>query len=226
MGCRIGSHACGGSRRRAGFLVTRHGGSTPASTRSTAPVETATVQRTTLTSRSSVTGTLGYLGSYTLAPATGGVLTTAPSVGTVITRGQPIFSVNNTTSYLLYGPIPAWRDYTTWSTPGPDIAQLSANLAAMGYLPASARSDHAGWAITDAVQRWQRHLHLPATGELTFGQILFVPQPIRVTTLSAAIGTAVAAGTALITATSTALGVSPRSTRTPQPHCAPATRCR
>ena len=165
------------------------------------------MQRTTLTSRSSVTGTLGYQDSYTVAAATTGVLTTAPHIGAVITRGQPLFSVNNITSYLLYGRIPAWRDYTTWSTPGPDIAQLSANLVAMGYLPASGRSKHAGWEITNAVERWQAHLALPVTGELTVGQVAFVPGPIRVTALSAAVGTAVTAGSGLLTSTSTRLGV-------------------
>ena len=96
-----------------GLLATRHGASTPAGADSSASVETATVQETTLTSRSSVTGTLGYQGNYTVAAATSGVLTTAPPIGSVITRGQPLFSVNNTTSYVLYGSIPAWRDYTT-----------------------------------------------------------------------------------------------------------------
>ena len=93
--------------------------------------------------------------AYTVAAAASGVLTAAPPVGSVITRGHPLFSVNNTTSYLLYGPIPAWRDYTTWSTHGPGHRELSANLVAMGYLPASGRSDHAGWGITNAVERWQ-----------------------------------------------------------------------
>ena len=45
------------------------------------------------------------------------------------------------------------------------------------------------------------------TGELTFGQIVFVPRPLRVTALSAEVGTAVAAGSGLLTSTSTTLGV-------------------
>ena len=191
----------------AGFLAKRPTNSTPAKVRSSASVLTATVERTTLTSRNSVTGTLGYQGSHTVAAATGGVLTAAPPVGSVITRGHPLFSVNNTTSYLLYGPIPAWRDYTTWSTHGPDIGELSNNLVAMGYLPASGRDDHAGWGITNAVEHWQAHLGLPVTGELTFGQIVFAPGPLRVTALSAEVGTAVTAGSGLLTSTSTTLGV-------------------
>lgn len=188
-------------------VVTTRNGQTGISTRSSAPVGTATVQRTTLVSRSSVTGTLGYEGSFTVAPALTGVLTSAGAVGSVVVRGQRIFSVNNTASYLLYGQVPTWRVYTPWSTAGPDIAQLRANLAAMGYLPRSRRSDQSGWDLTEAVQRWQRHLGLPVTGELTRGQVVFAPRPLRITAIAAAVGTAVNAGSALITATSTTVAV-------------------
>jgi hypothetical protein len=190
-----------------GFAAALHAGSTRASGSATAAFETATVQRTTLASRRSVTGSLGYEGTSTIASANSGILTSADGIGSIVTRGHPLFSVDGIASYLLYGSVPAWRDYTTWAAPGADIAELSTNLAEMGYLAPSERSDHAGWPITNAVEHWQHRLGLPLTGQLSFGQIVFAASPLRVTGISTAVGTSVTAGSALISATSTALGV-------------------
>jgi multidrug efflux system membrane fusion protein len=170
---------------------------------------TAAVQRTTVTSRSVVTGTLGYSGAHAVAVTNGGVLTAVPAIGALVTRGQILYSVDDSPSLLLYGDVPAWRTYTSWDhNPGPDISELSANLAALGYLNAANQTDHATSALTGAVERWQADAHQRVTGVVSLGQVVFLPGPIRVTSVSASPGTAVAAGADLIGATGTTVGVS------------------
>ena len=117
--------------------------------------------------------------------------------------------IDNSPTWLLYGDVPAWRTYTSWDhNPGPDISELSANLAALSYLNPADQTDHATSALTNAVERWQAALHQPVTGVIALGQVVFLPGPIRVTTVSASTGTAIASGADLISATGTTVGVS------------------
>ncbi|MFI9641111.1 efflux RND transporter periplasmic adaptor subunit [Micromonospora sp. NPDC051925] len=43
-------------------------------------------------------------------------------------------------------------------------------------------------ALIEAIKAWQRHLELPASGELTIGSVLVLPAAVRVSALSAQVG--------------------------------------
>jgi peptidoglycan hydrolase-like protein with peptidoglycan-binding domain len=83
---------------------------------------------------------------------------------------------------------------------GPDVAQLNTALARLGYRPATGSSYT--WRTESAVRRWQRAHHLPRTGVIELGQLMFANLPFRVSAVQAKLGTPVAPGTRLLSATS------------------------
>jgi hypothetical protein len=126
-------------------------------------------------------------------------------VGQVISQGQELFAVNGTPAVLLYGSTPPWRTLTLGTT-GPDVAELNADLVALGDAAAAqldSASDTYSAATTTAVKKLQASLGTTQTGTLALGQDAFEPTPIRVTTVSAVLGGPVPAGGPILTATST-----------------------
>ena len=71
------------------------------------------------------------------APASSGVLTGAARArAATITRGHSLYDVDGEpAAFLLYGALPAWRDFAPGMTDGEDIRQLERNLRALGYDP-------------------------------------------------------------------------------------------
>ena len=88
------------------FIATRHHHSAAKGPAAAPSALTATVQRTTVTSRSVVTGALGFQGSYAVATTNGGILTNVPTIGAVLSRGQTVYSIDNSPTWLLYGDVP------------------------------------------------------------------------------------------------------------------------
>jgi peptidoglycan hydrolase-like protein with peptidoglycan-binding domain len=178
----------------------------------TAPVvqtTTAAVTRGTVTQREQVSGTLGYDGSYPvanhLAP---GTVTALADPGATVSRGGILYAVDNQPVRLLYGTLPAYRGFAAGMTDGPDVAELEANLAALGLDPDHAMTvdNHFSSATAAAIRRWQAAWGLPAaqrTGELEPGRVVFLPGAVRVGQLQAAPGGAVGPGGPVLTATST-----------------------
>ena len=65
-------------------------------------------------------------------------------------------------------------------------------------------SNHYSSATAAAVTRWQTALGVPATGAVLLGQVTFEPGPIRVTSVTAAVGQTVTGnGSTVLDATST-----------------------
>ena len=168
-------------------------------------VATAPVVRTDLANTVQVSGALGFAGSYTVAnQMTGTAYTALPSPGQVVRRGHRLYEVDGSPVILLYGARPEWRDLYLGATPGPDVAQLDANLIALGYAtPATlAVSDTFTAATSFAVQRWQAALGLTVTGVVPAGQAAYAPGPLRVVSLDVTLGAAAQPGTAVLAATS------------------------
>ena len=166
-------------------------------------VATATVVRTNLTSTVQVGGSIGYDGSYTVAaPHGGGVYTWLPEPGAVIEQDQPLYSVGDEPVPLLYGSLPAYRQFDGGMSDGADVGQLTRDLIALGYGNGLTQSNHYSSATAAAVQRWQKAVGLQETGEIPLGDAVFEPGPIRVTSVTPAIGTS-AGGGIVLTATST-----------------------
>jgi hypothetical protein len=171
------------------------------------PASTAVVTSRSLSSQTQVDATLGMAGSYTVVNQAQGTLTELPSVGQVVRQGQVLYQVNGTPVVLLDGHTPAWRDLSEGSA-GSDVTELNADLVKLGYATdaeLSPSSDYFGAETATALEGLQAHLGLPVTGTLPLGQAVFEPTAIQVTGLdqSVMLGGTVAAGSALLTATST-----------------------
>jgi peptidoglycan hydrolase-like protein with peptidoglycan-binding domain len=179
-----------------------------------APAEhliTAEVVRTDLTSTTQVTGTLGFAGSLTIIGQTAGSLFTwLPSPGAIVHRGQRLYEVDGRAVPLLFGRRPEWRTLSTGVLPGPDVAQLEANLVRLGYADRSVLTidRHFTWQTAAALRRWQTARGAPATGTLAPGDVVYAPGPLRVKTVAAKLGSTPQPGQPVISATTTVPQVS------------------
>jgi hypothetical protein len=173
------------------------------------PISTRRVERTSLSSQTQVTGTLGYAGSWTVsAPAVEpgqAVYTMLPSAGRIVRRGQRLFSIDGKPTLLLYGSTPVWRSFQAGMSPGVDVAELNANLRALAFGAPS--GDAFTWATSTAISALQRAHGLTQTGSLLLGAVVFEPGALRVTTAIATLGAPAQSGPVL-TGTSTRQHVS------------------
>jgi peptidoglycan hydrolase-like protein with peptidoglycan-binding domain len=199
-GALVGGVVAGGVAVAAG----RGGSGAASSSGDGSQVATATVVRTNLTNTVQVGGSIGYDGSYTVAALRGGggVYTWLPDPGQVIRQDQRIYSVGNEPVPLLYGSLPAYRQFDVGMSDGADVGQLTHDLITLGYGAGLTQSDHYSSATAAAVERWQQALGLQATGEIPLGEAVFEPGPIRVTSVTPTVGTS-AGGGIVLTATGT-----------------------
>ena len=149
---------------------------------------TAELVRTDVASRRALAGTLGYAGTYTVDAGGPGTLTRLPSIGTVLVRGAAAYEVDGAPVVLMYGARPVWRAFEPGMTDGADVRQLEANLKALGHGSGLTVDRHFSAATARAVRRWQRAVHLPVTGTIPPGQVVFVPGPLRVGSHDATVG--------------------------------------
>ena len=191
----------------------------------------AEVARRDLSSQTEVTATLGYAGSYTVvnqatdgdlegsaAPgsdATSPEFTQLPSVGQVVSQGHVLYRVNDSPVILLDGTTPAYRTLSEGTAPadvtGPDVAELNADLVALGFATSSeisSGSDQFGSWTTYALVKLEKALGITQTGALSLGQAVFLPTAVRVTSVSATLGAPAQAGATVLQGTSTSRQVS------------------
>ncbi len=128
------------------------------------------------------------------------VYTSLPKVGDVVTRGGTLYAIGGAPVLLLYGSGAPYRAFTPAMTPGSDVAELNANLRALGY---GQTSGDAFTSETSAgIDALQRAHNLPVTGQLLLGSIAFEPGAVRVTAVTPTLGATVQPGPVL-TVTST-----------------------
>jgi peptidoglycan hydrolase-like protein with peptidoglycan-binding domain len=165
---------------------------------------TAAVERKTLTVTDDFNGTLGFAGDYHVLGGLSGVLTWTVPTGTVVTAGKRLYETNgHDRTSLMYGSRPAWRTMESGVTNGADIFQLETNLRKLGFTRKSDKIDgHWDARTTAAVKRWQRKAGLPVDGRVDLGEVVFLPEAIRVTEISAALGTMVGQGGPVLSGTS------------------------
>jgi hypothetical protein len=108
----------------------------------------------------------------------------------VIGRGETLWRIDNRPVALMYGPVPAYRTLKEGIGDGPDVAELNRNLIDLGFDPYGEIDEdaHFGAATAAAVRRWQESEHLPKTGEVELGRIVFAPGARRVTALKVTVG--------------------------------------
>ncbi|WP_211258786.1 efflux RND transporter periplasmic adaptor subunit [Spirillospora albida] len=180
------------------------GGGEPAAARGARPPATAPVERTTLTETQEVDGTLGYGTAATVASTGRGTITWLPGEGAVVSRGRPLYRIDNRPVPLLYGSLPVYRTLAQGAE-GTDVRQLERNLAALGYTGFTVdREFTAGTAA--AVREWQEDLGMDETGRVAPGSVAVASGRVRVAERKAAVGTR--AGGAVLTCTGTTRVVS------------------
>jgi len=125
-------------------------------------------------------------------------ITSLPSAGEVVRRGQPLYSIDGQPVLLFYGPTVATRAFAGGMSAGADVAELNANLDALGYARGLAGDAFTATTST-AISRLQAARGEPQTGELLLGSVTFEPGPIRVTSVmpTVAVGSAAVAGPVL-----------------------------
>jgi peptidoglycan hydrolase-like protein with peptidoglycan-binding domain len=189
------------------------------------PVGTAQVERRTLSAMVSQAGTLTYRaradGSpYSVINRSRGIYTKLPAPGQVIAQGHVLYRVDDRPVVLLHGSTPAYRTLSAGAS-GPDVAELNADLLALGYATAAQLSPESasyGPATTAAVMKLQIAVGMTQSGTLTLGQVVFEPSAVRVTSVSAQLGGSTQVGETVMQGTSTvrqvqvALSVSEQTT--------------
>ncbi len=167
----------------------------------------ATVQRRNLVETDTEAGTLSYSHPQTVYNRVSGTITWLPSVGQVIKPGQALYDIDGSPVILMNGTTPAYRDLTDGITDGQDVLQLNADLVALGFNPDGiVVNDEWQTATTDGVEAFQDSLGETETGDLTLGQIVFLPGDQLISTVAGTLGStggsaASGASTPVVTAT-------------------------
>lgn len=194
-----------------GGVVVASSGTKAASATKQLPVKTVKVEKRELSAMVSLDGTLAYKAGpdgtpYLVVNQAHGTYTGLPHVGEVISQGQVLYRVDDSPVVLLYGQTPAYRSLSAGAT-GADVAELNADLVALGYAtPAqlSPTSSYFGSATTIALEKLQTAVGSAKTGTLAFGQAVFEATAVRVTSLSAQLGTGAGPGATVMQGSSTA----------------------
>ncbi|MFK3982848.1 peptidoglycan-binding protein [Micromonospora sp. NPDC050397] len=204
----------------AGAVVLASRGGAAGEAASTAPTaQMIKVTRTDLSESQSLPGTLGFGPELLVKGAGTGIVTKLPEVGAQITRGKPIYWVNDEPVLVLFGDTPFFRTLDKPGTQGSDVKILLDNLKALGYAtgtqprppkqpkkygpPAATFTP----ALVAALKKWQQETGMEPTGTLTVGQVVVLPGAVRVGAVKARPGTEVANDLLGVTSTAKAVTV-------------------
>jgi peptidoglycan hydrolase-like protein with peptidoglycan-binding domain len=174
------------------------------------PAATATVERGRLALRVSAAGNLTFAAQadgspYSVVNQATGILTALPSVGDVIKCGRVLYRVDGHPVPLLCGSTPLYRSLSG-GMKGWDVKELNRNLVDLGYADGAELdpSGHFGSETRSALKDLKGDLGLAKTGSLDPNQAVVLPGPLRISSVSATLGTPAQAGAAIAEATSTA----------------------
>jgi hypothetical protein len=196
-----------------GVVATSGAGDTPAAAREL-PANTATVEQGKLSDMVSQYGTLTYRAQsdgspYAVINHARGTYTRLPNGGARVGCGGVLYRVDDNPVLLFCGSTPAYRSLSQ-GVSGPDAAELNANLVNLGYAtraqldPSSSRFSS---ATVSALEKLQSRLGEKRTGALKLGQAVFLPQPVRIATVSGELGGFAQPGSRVMSATSDVLEV-------------------
>ena len=134
-----------------------------------------------------------------------GTYTQLPDGGDTVDCGDVFYRVDDNPVLLLCGATPMYRSLVAGER-GPDVAQLNANLVHLGYATTSQLDPSSvsfSAATAYALKRLQKYLSEDQTGSLDFGQVVFMPGPLRIAQTTATLGSTAQPGVAMAQATST-----------------------
>jgi peptidoglycan hydrolase-like protein with peptidoglycan-binding domain len=117
----------------------------------------------------------------------GSVFTSLPSPGRVVARGGQLYAIDGQPVLLLYGSVVARRAFVVGMSSGPDVAELNANLDALGYGHGLAGTSFTA-ATATAIRALQRAHGIGVTGMLPLGSVVFAPGAVRIKTVTPGVG--------------------------------------
>jgi hypothetical protein len=178
------------------------------------PLNTARVEKGRLSDMVSQYGTLTYRarpdGSpYAVINRARGTYTALPENGDKIHCGGVLYRVNGHPVLLLCGSTPAYRSLSEGDI-GPDVAELDANLVALGYATRAQldpSSDSFSSETASALEKLQSKLGEDPTGSLALGQAVFLPESVRIATVTGELAGFAQPGSRVLSATSDTLEV-------------------
>ncbi|MDP9463578.1 MAG: peptidoglycan-binding protein [Actinomycetota bacterium] len=183
-----------------GYLIGSRHADTTTTTSTPVSLSTAKVQQLDLVTYDETTATLGFTTSATVSSPVAGTVTSVVSGGDTVDAGTVVATVDGAPVVAMIGDIPGYRDLSTSSSDGADIRQLELNLVQLGFDP-----DHEividesyDAATKAAVTSWEDSLGLTGDGEISQGELVFIPGRLLVDTVSATVGGSVSAGSALV----------------------------
>lgn len=167
------------------------GSADASSTTSTIPstANTVAVARRDLARTIDVDGTLGYGDTRSVRAAGGGIVTGIPEPGTIVQPDEPLYHVDGEAGpILLDGALPMWRPLHVGVDGGPDVAQLEANLAYLGYGGELTVDEEFTSATAAAVEAWQESHGLDGTGRVELGDVWYAVGAVRIASTVAELG--------------------------------------
>ena len=127
-----------------------------------------------------------------------GIVTESVAAGDSIEQGDVLYRVDGEPVFVLYGDTPAYRTMRELSETmtGEDVRQLEEALVALGYDPdgiAAVDEEFTDYTET-MVERWQEDVGVEVDGQVTLGDIIFIPQAAEVLSVSIEVGQSVNPG--------------------------------
>lgn len=134
-----------------------------------------------------------------------GVVTAVPAVDDVISAGDELYRVNDQPVVLMLGTVPFNRALADGVDDGADVEVLEQNLVALGYdAEAAITVDETFTSATAAaVEAWQEDLGVEVTGEVALGDVVVLPDEVRVAGVVADVRSSVSDRSEVIQTTST-----------------------
>jgi hypothetical protein len=178
------------------------------------PANTAKVEKGKLSATVFQYGTLTYRarsdGSpYSVINQAPGIYTELPADGDKVDCGDVLYRVNDKPVLLLCGSTPAYRSLSEGDS-GADVSELNANLVHLGYATRARLDPSSAYFSSEtasALEKLQSKLGEDRTGSLDLGQAVFLPEPVRIASVSGKLGGPAQPGAQVLSATSNTLEV-------------------
>lgn len=149
---------------------------------------TAAVKRMDLAAKETLTGELGYGTEHSLTGHRPGTVTAVPAQGAVLDRGASVYQVDARPIVLFLGTLPLYRTVAAGMTDGPDVKLVEENLRDLGYRGFGAPDTTFTTATETAIKKWQKAIGVDQTGVIELGDVVVTPTPVRVSSVTAALG--------------------------------------
>jgi peptidoglycan hydrolase-like protein with peptidoglycan-binding domain len=193
-----------------GGVVVACGGTEATPAARTAPADTASVEKGSLSAMVSLNGTLTYRARPDGSPFAAinqarGTYTRLPDPGDNVGCGDALYRVDERPVLLLCGSVPAYRDLQTGDS-GTDVRQLNRNLHRLGY-DADPRDSDFTWRTRDALSSLQHDRRADVTGALGMGDVVVLRRPVRIAQVTGRLGGSARPGAQVAQATSDTLEV-------------------